>query len=44
MPKGGERTETSREFLLHRFRPLTEEEQKRRDALIAAHARDTTFR
>jgi len=34
---GGEVTETSREFLLHRFRPLTAEERKQRDDLIAAH-------
>lgn len=33
----GESTETSREFLLHRFRPLTAEERKQRDDLIAAH-------
>jgi hypothetical protein len=33
----GASTETSREFLLHRFRPLTAEERKQRDDLIAAH-------
>jgi hypothetical protein len=34
---GGEKTETTREFLLHRFRPLTDQERKQRDDLIAAH-------
>lgn len=34
--RGGEATETSREFLLHRFRPLTPAEQKQRNDLIAA--------
>jgi hypothetical protein len=31
LPEGGACTETSRELLLHRFRPMTEDEQKRRD-------------
>lgn len=34
---GGEATESTREFLLHRFRPLTAEERQQRDALIAAN-------
>ena len=34
---GGKSTETSREFLLHRFRPLTDAEKKAREDLIAAH-------
>ena len=33
----GGSSETSREFLLHRFRPMTEAEKKARENLIAAH-------
>ncbi len=33
----GERSETSREFLLRRLRPLTPDERKQRNDLIAAH-------